>query len=730
MSFTTYAQNFEDVMLWRALKPVEDGFYIDVGAWSPDLDSVTRAFYEHGWRGINVEPNPESYAQFRARRPRDINVRLAVSDTSGTQIMNFLSNSGLSTLDDNIAQEHACAGLTIDKQVVVVTTLANLWEQHVPEGHDVHFLKVDVEGSEEAVLRGNDWSRYRPWIVVVEATLPMSQQESHDAWEPPLLTAGYHFAYADGLNRYYVANEHAELLPAFKYPPNVFDGFKSNLQRQAEARANEAEDKAQKAQARAHALNCELKATYASYCWRITFPLRSAFDSFFWLRAMLSDILQTVNRCTGGLLDPVLSIDDNNLIAPSPSVADAFYTEEKENRPPRLFVDVSSVIQNDHLTGIQRVTRAICTELLKNPQKIDIELVYTTPDDPEFYRANVLINKILEIDLKCASDELIEFCRGDILLFLDLHPGVAISHRGKIQFLRNKGVRVYHVVHDILPMSEPEFFWPDLCSEFHKWLLAISKSDGAICVSRATAEELLGWLKANTRISSSPFKIGWFHNGADIENSIPSSGLTDDAKQVIAHLASRPSFLMVGTIEPRKGYAQTLAAFDMLWADGLDANLVIVGKQGWMLEKLIDTLRRHPEQGKRLFWLEGISDEYLETVYAGSTCLVAASEGEGFGLPLVEAAQYKLPIIARDIPIFHEVAGDHAFYFNGKKPDDLARAVIKWLELYQSGRHPKSDDMPWLTWKQSTQQLLDIILEEKWQFEWPDQKAGKTGGVE
>ncbi len=711
MSFTTYAQNFEDVMLWRALKPVEDGFYIDVGAWSPDFDSVTRAFYEHGWRGINVEPNPGSYGQLRARRPRDINVRLAVGDTRGTQIMNFLSNSGLSTLNETIAQEHARAGWTIDKQVIEVTTLATLCEQHVPEGHDVHFLKVDVEGSEEAVLRGNDWLRYRPWIVVVAATLPMSQQESHDAWEPPLLNAGYHFTYTDGLNRYYVANEHAELLPAFKYPPNVFDSFKSNLQKQAEARANEAEDKLLEA-------HRELKATYASYCWRITFPLRAAFDSFLWLRAMLSDIPQTVKRCIGGLLNPVLSIDDNDLIELSPSIADTFCTEEKENRPPRLFVDVSSVKQKDHLTGIQRVTRAICTELLKNPQKIDIELVYTTPDDPEFHRANVLINKILEIDLKCAYDELIEFCQGDILLFLDLHPGVAISHSGKIQFLRKKGIRVYHVVHDILPVSEPAFFGHELCSEFHKWLLAISKSDGAICVSHVTAEELAGWLKANTRIGLCSFKIGWFHNGADIENSIPSSGLPDEAKQVIVHLASRQSFLMVGTIEPRKGYAQTLAAFELLWAEGVDVNLVIVGKQGWMMEKLIDTLRRHSEQGKRLFWLEGISDEYLEMVYSGSTCLIAASEGEGFGLPLVEAAQYKLPIIARDIPIFHEVAGDHAYYFNGKEPDDLAKAVHEWLELYQSGRHPKSDDMPWLTWKQSTQQLLDVILQDNWYTEW------------
>jgi glycosyltransferase involved in cell wall biosynthesis len=360
-----------------------------------------------------------------------------------------------------------------------------------------------------------------------------------------------------------------------------------------------------------------------------------------------------------------------------------------------------------------------------NPQEIGVELVYTKPNDPEFHRANSLITKFSRRGEKKSDDEWIEFCPGDILLFLDLHPEVAISHREKIQFLRSKGILVYHVVYDILPVLNSDFFWPELCSEFREWLTVISNSDGAICISQAVADELKEWLHINGLKRLRPLRIGYFHLGADIKNSVPTRGQPDDAKRVLAQLAVSPSFLMVGTIEPRKGQKQTLAAFDQLWAEGLDANLVIVGKQGWKVEKLVETMRHHRENGKRLFWLEGISDEYLEKVYAASTCLLASSEGEGFGLPLIEAAQHKLPIIARDIPVFHEVAGDHAFYFNGKKPDDLARAVRKWLELYQSGRHPKSDDMQCLTWWQSTQELLDVILRENWYTEWMPQKAGK-----
>jgi len=159
----------------------------------------------------------------------------------------------------------------------------------------------------------------------------------------------------------------------------------------------------------------------------------------------------------------------------------------------------------------------------------------------------------------------------------------------------------------------------------------------------------------------------------------------------------------------------------------VDANIVIVGKEGWKdlpndlrrtIPEIVNRLRPHPELGRRIFWLEGISDEYLEMIYASSTCLIAASEGEGFGLPLIEAAQNKLPIIARDIPVFQEVAGDQAFYFSGKEPADLADAIKRWLELYQSGVHPRSDGMAWLRWELSAERLLDIILKDQWYTEW------------
>src|SRR5690606_1150894 len=154
--------------------------------------------------------------------------------------------------------------------------------------------------------------------------------------------------------------------------------------------------------------------------------------------------------------------------------------------------------------------------------------------------------------------------------------------------------------------------------------------------------------------------------GADIAASRPTTGMPDDVAGILRALRARPTFLAVGTVEPRKGYGQLLGAFEQLWAAGVDVTLVIVGKRGWTSAAAVERLEKHAEAGRRLFWLEGISDEYLEAVYAASACLVAASCDEGFGLPLVEAARHGLPLLIRDTPVFREVAGEHAFYFNGR----------------------------------------------------------------
>lgn len=222
MSFVSYAQNFEDVMLWRALKHVENGLYVDVGAQHPLVDSVSKAFYEQGWRGVHVEPVQAYADMLRQDRPDDTVLQVALADTDGVLELNVIPETGLSTAVDEYAErhlaEHGFAHTTV--RVPMLTLKSALqWL----EGKQVHWLKIDVEGLEEKVLRGWDPAVLRPWVMVVEATVPTSTETDYVRWEPLVTGAGYRFVYFDGLNRFYVANEHPELLDAFAVPPNVFD---------------------------------------------------------------------------------------------------------------------------------------------------------------------------------------------------------------------------------------------------------------------------------------------------------------------------------------------------------------------------------------------------------------------------------------------------------------------------------------------------------------------------
>jgi FkbM family methyltransferase len=222
MSFVSYAQNFEDVMLWRALKHVQNGVYIDVGAQHPVIDSVSKAFYEHGWRGIHIEPVPTYAELLRKDRPDETVLQVALADAEGVLELNVIPDTGLSTAVDVYAQRHQVErGYELQQIQVPVMTLKVATKSVV--GKDVHWLKIDVEGLEEKVLKGWDSKTLRPWIMVVEATIPNSPETDYASWEPILTAADYQFVYFDGLNRFYVAKEHVELIEAFSCPPNIFD---------------------------------------------------------------------------------------------------------------------------------------------------------------------------------------------------------------------------------------------------------------------------------------------------------------------------------------------------------------------------------------------------------------------------------------------------------------------------------------------------------------------------
>lgn len=387
-------------------------------------------------------------------------------------------------------------------------------------------------------------------------------------------------------------------------------------------------------------------------------------------------------------------------------------TMPDRTRRRTIFVDVSAMAMSDLRTGIQRVVRSILTEWTKTESSIRVEPVYATDafNRWRYYHANRWMLNEIGLGTPEAQDAPVQFEPGDLLLVADFTGPVMIEldRVGYLKTLRGYGVRVSTIVYDLIPIKHPKYF-PPSATNHTIWLKAVLGScDHVYCISETVAADLRGWI-AEHGIETET-SISHFHLGADLGSASPTKGMSVEVLDLLAEPRAE-IFLVVGTLEPRKRHLQILEAFEQLWSRGNPCQLVFVGKLGWMSGELEERLDGHAERGRRLHWLHRITDEELEKLYGAASCLIAASIDEGFGLPLIEAAQHRVPIVARDIPIFREVAGPYAYYFQGESGKDLAKAVLRWLKDFRNGRHPRSDDMPWLTWAQSAQQLLSLIIQ-------------------
>jgi len=413
-----------------------------------------------------------------------------------------------------------------------------------------------------------------------------------------------------------------------------------------------------------------------------------------------------------GTVDAAMSAASSTQPAPETEPPQHLLVADARTQPSgqrQLLLDVSVLAITDAKSGIQRVGRSILAELLNNPPA-DRQVRAIRYCDGRYLYADAF-SATVSSNAPRGTDASIDLHRGDQYLALDLNMHIVAQTEPLFRDMAEKGVELFFTVYDVLPLQRPDWWHEEIAPMYRQWLSCLSRhASGLCCISAAVAQDVTAWLEQHPpeRVRPGP-AVCSFHLGADVQNSMPSRGLPDDAASTLVAIGNNHSFLMVSTLEPRKGHAQTLDAFDLLWAQGKDVTLVIAGRRGWLVDGLIRRIEQHPENGRRLLWLEGISDEYLEKVYAASTCLIAASEGEGFGLPLIEAAQHRLPIIARSLPVFKEVAGDFAFYFEGGSPEVLAQAIQQWLTSHATNTHPRSDTMPWLNWRQSTEQLLSTI---------------------
>ncbi|HVF38102.1 MAG TPA: glycosyltransferase family 1 protein [Sphingomicrobium sp.] len=373
-------------------------------------------------------------------------------------------------------------------------------------------------------------------------------------------------------------------------------------------------------------------------------------------------------------------------------------------RPPRLLVDVSTIIRHDARTGIQRVVRAVWSELSQCAgEQFEAVPVFATHHSGYCFAPPDFLQR------HAAKPERRPACvrPGDKFLGLDLSAHVLPRYRRQLRAWRANGATIHLVAYDLLPLMRPDWFNEATARNFANWFDVLkSDADQALCISNQVAQDLRAKIRGTA--TERNLAIGRLLLGGDIAASAPSAGMTATVSEIQNRVRFRPAILMVGTIEPRKGYDVALAAFEHLWrtrpSDAPD--LIIVGKGGWKTSGLQQRIRSHPEQGKRLHWLDEVSDEALCQLYASSRALLMASHAEGFGLPLIEAAMYGRPILARDLAVFREQGLPKVTYFDDDRPAALAE---KLLEVLQPSRQTPPAKLGLPAWSDCISPLLEEI---------------------
>ncbi len=378
----------------------------------------------------------------------------------------------------------------------------------------------------------------------------------------------------------------------------------------------------------------------------------------------------------------------------------------------RLIVDVSHIAKSDHQTGIPRVVKKIVQGLycasFNGFEPIAVELVDGLLRPARDWLSSQGL--ILQRDVPAAShEEAIAFMPGDVFLMLDSSWARYREFFPVFKRAREMRVPVVTAVYDLLPITLPPGNIVDGGKEwFTGWLDdAVENSDALVCISRTVAEDVRKYIGGRTQLHKTP-KIGFWHLGSDLNAAVKAPSPHIDA------MATRPFLLMVGTIEPRKSHAAALAAMERLWKEGSKLCLCIVGKEGWMVSDLMARLRGHDQLGEKLFIFEGPSDGDIQFLYAKAAALLFLSKGEGFGLPLVEAANYGTDVVCSDIPVFREIAGDFATYVNHEDPMLLASQLKEWFKKKNAGKLPDTKKMPRLTWEESAKALFDVVINNNW----------------
>ncbi len=382
-------------------------------------------------------------------------------------------------------------------------------------------------------------------------------------------------------------------------------------------------------------------------------------------------------------------------------------------RKPAMFVDISELVQRDVRTGIQRVVRNVLRSFLQVGLRNScyrVEPVYTDSNLNSYFVAGGFVSKFLGLP-GVLKDYPIEPRKGDVFLGLDLQPSLIPKKKELLDEMFMQGVSVQFVVYDLLPLSNENFFPQGASKQFKLWLDVVSSYEKLICISESTRIETKNWLEKNSPKKLKNLKLKSFTLANELTSEDMTYGDPEIANKLRGCVKEENLFIMVGTMEPRKGHKEVFEALKLLWEEGVKVNLLIIGKQGWCVDALSKEIRLNDHFEKNLFWLKKCSDEFLLEMYSTSTGLIAASYAEGYGLPLVESQNYGLEVFARDIGVFREI--DEKFksftFFSSKNPFEFKKQFLAWKNGVRRQKRKILSSSNSICWKKATKELENVI---------------------